>query len=275
MKTNSSIKSSFEVINPEMAIQLLTRNHRNRPMRQWHILDLASQMEKGQWMENGESIKISKDGVLLDGQHRLAAVAKSKTEQRMLIIDGLDDEVFSTIDSSGGRSAGDVLFISGVKHAYPIASIVRMYLKMKEEYPVNGVKSAAKIRISNVDVLNGYYTMPDFFQSIFETSNMLHHKQKVLKQSEIGAYMAYLIIQKKHKQDKVEPFFMMLLDGKTDCMAIDLFRNKVIDAGLRNLKLNREFKRAILIKAWNAYITGKQVKVLSYNPNKESFPEFL
>ena len=60
-----------------LALELLKANSTNRELRNHVVEGYVDQMKKGQWREDtGETIKISKTGRLLDGQHRLNAIVK-------------------------------------------------------------------------------------------------------------------------------------------------------------------------------------------------------
>lgn len=272
---NNDLVVTLEIINPELAQEFLKCNIHNRPFNKLEVLRNAYLMQQGKWKETCEPIAITRGNVLLNGQHRLAAVIRSGTTQRFLVSRGHNEDDGNAFDCGLTRTGTDALARNGVENFNKIAPIINKYLKFIHSSGFSICGEVVKYRPINTDVVDEYYLRPAFYQSVLLTATSAHRKQKILSLTEIGFYMTYLMIQKKHKEEAVKNFFLMIVTGDSECNAINLFRNKVIDAGLRNIRINSVFKRAILIKAWNAYITGKQVKVLSYNPNKESFPEFL
>lgn len=85
-------------------------------------------MNRGEWQYNGDTIRLSKSGRLLDGQHRLAAIERSGIPQRYTIVDGLEDESFTTIDVGKARTVGDMLYIAGEKNTNSLAAVAKMNL---------------------------------------------------------------------------------------------------------------------------------------------------
>jgi hypothetical protein len=72
------MKFNVEKINPQGAEFLLIKNTINRKLRPSIVRDFARQMRLNLWRENtGEAIKITSNGHLLDGQHRLTALVKA------------------------------------------------------------------------------------------------------------------------------------------------------------------------------------------------------
>ncbi|SDT84116.1 hypothetical protein SAMN04488548_10623 [Gordonia westfalica] len=63
-------------VDPAMARRVLAKNTHNRPIKESQVVRLMAEMTSGRWKYNGEAIKWSIDDVLLDGQHRLTALAR-------------------------------------------------------------------------------------------------------------------------------------------------------------------------------------------------------
>lgn len=101
-------------ITPEKAQELLNKNDSNRPMNKAHARKFASDMTEGLWKYNGDPIRLSADGNLLDGQHRLQACVYAGIPFETEIIEDLPQEVMVTIDTGRRRSAADALhFMTG------------------------------------------------------------------------------------------------------------------------------------------------------------------
>jgi len=65
-------------ITPELARELLSRSGQpSRALSQAHIERLAAALRSGEWKYNGDTIKISENHEVLDGQHRLWAIVKA------------------------------------------------------------------------------------------------------------------------------------------------------------------------------------------------------
>src|SRR5690554_4199143 len=112
------METTIEQITPAVALELLRLNTANRGFSQATVNFYAKQMENGEWKTTSQGIAISSDNRIIDGQHRLMAIVKTKLPQMMLVTRGLDyNEVFAVYDTGKNRTAGDVLQIRGVKQA--------------------------------------------------------------------------------------------------------------------------------------------------------------
>ena len=145
-------------ITPEMAEDYLRRNHNNRNLNEQQISYYAQQMRAGEWLYDGQPIRFSKSGVLLDGQHRLAAVVKSKTTQEFLVVSNIDPEAFKVMDTGKVRSAVDVFGIEGIPNHKEVAKITK-----KGVYVICGNNSA--IILKNIQFGNKRGNAEELIQS--------------------------------------------------------------------------------------------------------------
>ena len=58
------MKTKIEFITPKLAEKLLSKNCINRPVKKTTVDYYSDIIKRGQWELNGESIKISKEGIL-------------------------------------------------------------------------------------------------------------------------------------------------------------------------------------------------------------------
>lgn len=121
-------------VDPEMALRVLAKNTRNRPISELHVQRLMGEMLSGRWQYNGEAIKWSVDDVLLDGQHRLTALSRLHKDFPaipFLVVRGLPTGVQDTMDQGRVRSAGDQLSIDGLVGANgkDFAAAIRVYIQ--------------------------------------------------------------------------------------------------------------------------------------------------
>lgn len=116
-------------ITPKLAATFLERNTRNRNLTARVVDSYAREMTLGNWKSNGETIKISHEGVVLDGQHRLAAiVASGVTLENALVVFDLDESTQYTMDSGRKRTAADAMAINGDMNVNVLAAITRRAL---------------------------------------------------------------------------------------------------------------------------------------------------
>ena len=87
---------SIKVIGPDQAKAYLALNQVNRKVNSADVERYAEEMRMGRWKGvSGETIKISKSGRLLDGQHRLLAIIKSQCTVALEFREGLDPDAVS------------------------------------------------------------------------------------------------------------------------------------------------------------------------------------
>ena len=113
---NRVVTTSWEVITPEVAEEMLTHNTNNYRLISKQIVDrYVDEIQGNAWEENGDTIVFNTDGVLLNGQHRLTAVVKAKRPIVSLVVRGLpDSQIF---DIGRKRSTRVVLLSEGHSHA--------------------------------------------------------------------------------------------------------------------------------------------------------------
>lgn len=101
------------VVTPEIAAHWLTFNISNRGFFNSRLEEFKAAIVADAWADNGEAIKFA-HGKLLDGQHRLMAIAATGKAQRLSVICGLAPETQVTMDTGRSRTPRDVLTIEGL-----------------------------------------------------------------------------------------------------------------------------------------------------------------
>jgi hypothetical protein len=106
---------------PRMAQALLAVGGPNRKVNENKVEEYAAMMKAGKWEMNGETVKISRAGKLLDGQHRLHAVALSAKTVSILTVKNLAPRTQATIDNGFKRTIAHILEIQGEKNSTALA----------------------------------------------------------------------------------------------------------------------------------------------------------
>ncbi len=133
------IRIEKRYIGPQEAEALLATTAVNRRISPARVLTLANEMRCGKWQMNGETIKISTSGRLLDGQHRLHGVIESDCTLEMLIAFGMEDESFETIDTGRARSGGDIIEMGGFRYGSIVAASAAMVWRLYHGTAINDV----------------------------------------------------------------------------------------------------------------------------------------
>lgn len=108
------IRVSIEEITPKMAESWLsTANTKNRRLRERLVMRYATDMVNGDWVLSHQGIAFDTDLALIDGQHRLSAIALSGETVRMLVFRGMTARSRMAVDAGMKRMTHDQLNMGG------------------------------------------------------------------------------------------------------------------------------------------------------------------
>jgi len=271
--TNLSI--TYTEITPEIAAQLLRKNIKhNRNIMNVTVNKYANLMSRGQWdFHTGDTIKISKDGYVVDGQHRLHAVVKSGITIYSFVAYGLDNESFKNIDMGKSRRISDALHFAGIPYARVVAASIQLHWNLKNgtntavmTTPVSArntqgggldykTNAAASLRLSAADIEQIYFKNEDNWNRYVQTYLA---KCRVLEtSSNLAGMWAYLSDINANDADE---FISRLVEG--DALnygsPILALRNRLLAAKTtKHGFLSSSERRAVYISAWNAFRKGK------------------
>lgn len=122
-----------QVVTPAIAREWLKRNHCNRPLRRRIVDQYARDMASGNWLQTGDALKFDRDGNLLDGQHRLTAIAEGAVAVELLVLTGLDPASQLVMDSGAKRTASDQFKLLGRSNTSVRASVCRLLLRWEDD----------------------------------------------------------------------------------------------------------------------------------------------
>lgn len=264
---NSNVYTKRVKVTPDIAAEMLERNTMNRNISLKHVKNLAHAMTCGNWAENGETIAIAEDGTLLDGQHRLWAVIESGLPIVFLVAYNVKKCVMPTINQGKIRYLSDVLNIKGSPRWRTAAAITKLAW-IYDNFDSELHPASCKSSVQNIVLENYYDQNKALIEHVTETvSGGKHH----FVMSSMG--LAYLLFMRAHPR-KAEEFITMLKTGENlhtqhPVMAL---RMKLISNLMNKQKLSVRETLAYYIKAWNAYVKGKNLSIFRWN-NTLPLPE--
>lgn len=260
------IKSSLEKVTPAIAAEWLMHNGSNRRLDERRVKVYENIIREGLWKVNGDAIRFDMEGNLIDGQHRLQAIVKSGQSVQTFVIRGLEKESFATIDNGKSRTAADVFYINGVKNSTIIPGILKTY----EELKLGHRDTKSNITITNIEAQKIYFEDTEFYGMVATETNTLRKGNSFLPASTIGGNACYLIKDRNYPEDMVFSFFRQLC-GKQMIKenGIYLLRERLMKERLHGVKTTRYVQQILLIKVWNAFVKGKQLKKLVYDETKD------
>jgi hypothetical protein len=267
METEKTIEKIL--VTPYLASKLLEKNIDNRRISQAVVNSYADEMSNGNWREDTfEFIKISKDGFLLDGQHRLLAVIKSQKSINFQLAYGLPKDIFPVLDTGSNRSSRDVFSIKKIDNANVITASIKSYIINKRGYGRTH-DSNLRLRITNTIILEEYESRPEFWQEV-ATFGLKGYRNfaHVLSSTTIGSFYAHF---NDFSPEQSRDFISQLCTGENVVNStIITLRNLLIKDKISTKKISSDDKYNLIIKSWNAFRLGKNYRVLKYDKGTES-----
>lgn len=262
----SDIVASVQIVSPEQAEIWLSNNDGNRKIVSSVVEKYARDMRDGKWKLNGQTIKIASSGRLLDGQHRCAAAVSAKRSFEAFVVNGLDESVFDTFDLGARRSIGDILKDMGEENYSTLAASLRQAWLLYHDY--------FQMRAISPTVSELLYFLQQ--HSAIRESARQGHKIRDILAPGLGCALHFLFSVRN--ATKADEFMDRLGDGNYlyPKHPIALLRDKLLkDRISRKRNMADAEKAALIIKAWHAFVDGREIAQLKWQnagPNKEPFP---
>lgn len=249
-----TIRAHMMELTPAMATAMLERNTHNRTISGSRVEQYVNDMKAGNWVFNGEAIKIAEDGTILDGQHRLWACMESDVTISTLVIRGLRHETQETMDQGRPRGLSDVLKLRGEKNHMQLAAttkIVAFY--MRDGVPFQGAFAPGITVHAALRVLERNAEIRD---SVIKA---LELRKNWIPLSAVGAlHFLFSTVDQTDADDFV--FKLMRGEQLTAADPIWVLRERLIKShGNRLEPLEPRVKLAFLIRTWNAYRANEQI----------------
>jgi hypothetical protein len=260
------MRSRVQTITPSKAADMLELNRANRPLSRSVVRAFAEAMERGDWMVTHQGIAFDGNGVLVDGQHRLAAVIEADMPVEMTVFTEVEDDTFDVLDTGKRRNAADVLAIEGEKSSPTLAAMVRtvwMYENRPDQSWSGGGASVTNHQV--VQTLDAHPKLRDFItvgEQISVATGMI--------KSAAGA--ASYLASRASRKAELEEWLDGIIDGvglaKGDARLV--FRRVMF--GMARKHAGQPMRRregrehvALYILGYNAWRAGDKVTSLRFN----------
>lgn len=237
-------------VTPTMAREFLATNTLNRNVRQALVEGYSRDMARGSWLFNGESIKFDVTGRMVDGQHRCLAVIKANVTVTMLVIRGLPEKSWDTIDIGAPRTYRDALGRRGESSSATLAAICRRALMWERGQRTN--VGTVKPTHAEMDVFLS--THPEVRRSAEFADR--HRGTSGIPGSVLG--LAHWVLTSVD-HDAASEFLNRIADGVglPGDSPILAFRNRLTKERDQGGRIQDSRILALLIHAWNAYAAGE------------------
>lgn len=256
--------SKVLTMTPEAAQRWLDEiNTQNRPLSAGTVRLLASAIEAGGWKLTHQGIALDTDLSLLDGQHRLAAIAQADTPVPVYVSWGLERDTFAVIDTNRRRTAADVIGMSDLdipnRH---IASAISRLLNFKAQGGSLSDATESRTYVSNAELLAVIDSLGE--DRVAQASRIGQHFTK-LGGTSVGVF-AYDVLGSGAPEDLLVSSFLTpiekgigLMSDRDPRYAAKAYIERAA-TGKRTAKVRAEVS-AMLTKAWNSWVQGEERKV--------------
>lgn len=272
-----SVEIAVEKVSPATAHNWLSGNMHNRHVRLSHVRRLAYAMKQGEWELNGETIKFNGAGDLIDGQHRLLAVIEADTTVEFVVVRGLEKIAQETVDQGAKRTFADVLRLRGVKDHNVMASTVRRVFLYEHTGRLQAEGAAWLSEMTTQALVDRYEQDAEEFDAVLIETRAWYRKRIYLGLpfSLISSFM--YLAEQKAGADQVIEFLNQVGHSGPDRIPAMLHDRLAKDRAGRD-PMPMRVRAALLVKAWNAWLHGVDLRTLVYRAggkNREPFPQVL
>jgi hypothetical protein len=286
-QSTKSLSVTFEVITPAYALDVVeNHNPNNRSLVKRRAEYFRDRINDGTFREcSTDCIAFSTDNEVVNGQHRLLAIALAGKPVKMTVMRNVPQDLIYSIDNGAKRKSSDNLAITGVmdkSRAANLTAIINFVNDIKHKRFGTAGKGGGDIRYAlTVDQIADIYTREKVYydaalQMVEELYAITGQKRKILPTNQLGAWFYMLSFYNVHTGKRLD-----LKDEAFEFM-VKLFSGSNLDSDspilmLRERMLNtdkftsRNEPIALLIKVLNGYYHNEPLKRLSFK-SKEIVP---
>ncbi len=270
--------STFVIeVTPELATAWLNFNMANRKPSQTKIRRFVQAIKTQRWTINGESIKFSRTGRLIDGQSRLMAVVEAGLPAILEVRAGLPDVAQESMDSGEIRRGSHTLEMMGETNPGILAPALRQVWLWERGW-LGGYPFGVSRVMENQEIKPLLEKHSGIKQSVGWVVSEGNKIKNLMALSD-GAALHYLLGLADSKLR--DSFFEALVDGVglTKVSPVYHLREKLLECRNQAFGSNRDagkvVRAALTIKAWNAARAGQKMTGLIWRKNgplAEKFP---
>lgn len=155
-----NVETKLQVMTPKEATRIIEKsNIDNRKVRPHHVEWFSNLIKNGEWILTHQGIAFDVNGRLVDGQHRILAIAKSGVDTPILVTRNLKAEAYNAIDTHSRRNMADVYKINS-----RFAAFITTLSKFKA--------GSCGHKFNNNETLNVIKKTSHFYESLVIGSNV-------------------------------------------------------------------------------------------------------
>ena len=262
LRAEFDMEFEIQTVTPDVAKSWLgaarISDHLNRQL----VESYARDMENDDWKLNGDPIIFDINGVLLSGRHRLKASVLANAKFRTLVVRGVNEKDFETIDSVRRRTVADIMNIRKEPHYRALAAALALVWRAANDDFWKQYKRVSSQE--QVAILDRNPTIRRSVEKSLGAAPEVPHG--------MGAALHFLF--QNEDRLKADEFFAKLAENEQHdgCPATALKRQlrSELDRGGRRQPVQ---VLALCVKAWNAFREGKETSYLRFVLGNDGFPD--
>jgi hypothetical protein len=255
------------LVTPQVATWLLDMNTGNRRLDKRGVERFRRIIASGGWVNTGEPIIVSDEGILNDGQHRLTAIRSSGVAVELDIRFGVQREAFLATGTGLRRTAGQVLGIEGYSNTSCQAAIARLLY----HYDHN-----------QMGIYRAQVETPEILRMISAEDRIAQIAAKVqrsrLSVVRTGPFGFVMVVAARTAP--IEPIFEFVDvvssgRGKSESDPACRLHVKLCERANKKDRLHQIDLAALTVRAWNAWAEEREVqylRVVESDRTSEGFP---
>ena len=255
---------------PEWAQGILKQNLHNRPIRKEMVQKYIHEIKNNRYQLTHQGIAISTEGILLDGQHRLLAIAQAGVSVPIVMATNCNPQTFTVLDTGTIRKSTDILAMENVSNRVVVSAAIRMYIMYYEHF--DKIWQGRLRYPTNEDILAVYKSRANDFDYAVQKARCIRRSFKQFTSNSALAGFIMLALDKSYPKCRIELFIQKLSTGtnlEETCPILRL-RTAVFNGLLKSKGSSTiQITLASLIKTfnyWNKGIAIKQFKLPSVPP---------
>lgn len=270
------LRIAVELVTPERAKELLSLNSNNRDINAGNVAKLSRYLADGDFIFNGDTVCVSEDDVLLDGQHRLMAIEASGIAAPCIIVTGIDPKALATIDQNAPRNLSAVLKLQNVdlRNSTIIGSVARLVV-LYSDRPHRNALSSDRIFLAdyvkeNVDTLNAVASMVKGHNDRANRLGFRHRDGRAAVSPAVLGTIAFYLVTGGASLENVSEFFQRIIEGTPDTRTPKLFlaaRSRLVTTAPLTATGNNITESLtniqIFVRAYNLWRKGKDISKLT------------
>lgn len=217
-------------------------------------------MKHGRWTENSATIAFATDGSLVDGQHRLTAIAKSGMSIWLNVLTGLAPEARGDHNQDRGKPRDIAAFMTntGVKNASSVAATIRLLYRLAKGNTADRSGSTSLTDSAMLSVVS------QMSQEFFDVVDKVCGSQgkKFAAGSIICSFMWLATNDNRAAADTFLDIFCKKTPALSDHAANSLRDQLISLKNGKTAQVNGDYVLNLFLAAYKAHAAGKSLKMV-------------